>query len=103
MGRHTITKEDAVTTLVIDRGTLPESISSHFETPRLRVKIPQGGGKATITPVIDSADHDNETDNLNVIHGMREKILAGINAPDSECERVPDDWINRNVWDDGNV
>jgi len=86
-----------VTTLVIDRGILPESLATLFRTPRVKVQQREDGGKATITPVIDPADYDNETDYLNAIPGMMDSIIEGVNAPDSECKRVPDDWISHRV------
>jgi len=86
-----------VTTLVIDRGILPESLATLFRTPRVKVHQRENGGKATITPVIDPADYDNETDYLNAIPGMMDKIMAGINAPEDEWEEVPEDWIDRSV------
>jgi hypothetical protein len=86
-----------VTTLVIDRGTLPESLSSLFQTPRVKVKIPRGGGKATITPTIDADDYENIEDYIDAVPGLREKLIAGANAPDSECIEAPADWISDGV------
>jgi hypothetical protein len=34
---------------------------------------------------------------IEAIPLMMEIIEEGINAPDSECDDVPEDWINRNV------
>jgi len=86
-----------VTTLVIDRRTLPESISSLFQTPRVKVQQREGGGKATITPVIDADDYADDDDYVDSIPGLRAEIFAGMTAPDSEFMDAPDDWINRNV------
>ena len=57
-------------TQVMDCRTLPEPLSSHSD--------------------IDPNDYDNDTDYLNAIPGMREKIIAGLNTPLSECEPIPE-------------
>jgi len=47
-----------------------------------------------IAAFINPDDYDNDTDYLNAIPGMAEKLLAGHNTPLSEC--IPADQI----WDD---
>jgi hypothetical protein len=64
--------------LLINRKDLPEPLLS-------------------IDDYIDPDDYDNETDFLNAIPGMREKIINGLNTPLEDCADVPDDWIKRNV------
>jgi len=80
-------------TMVIDRATLPDTVSHCFAAPRIAV-IPQQDGDVTLSPVIDPDDYDNDTDYLNAIPGMMESIMESINAPKSE--RVPFDKL----WDD---
>jgi len=83
-------------TLVIDRQTLPLPVSSFFTVPRIAVSQ-QRGGDVTLSPVIDPADYDNETDYINAVPGLAEKILAASSAPASE--RVTYDKL----WDDDDV
>jgi hypothetical protein len=45
-------------------------------------------------PIIDPDDYDNDTDYLNAIPGMAEKLIEGMNTPLSECERVPRNFYN---------
>jgi len=49
-----------------------------------------------MSPIIDSDYYDNDTDYLNAIPGMAEKIIAGHNTPLSECYDVPEEWFNIN-------
>jgi len=83
-----------MTTMVLERKTLPESLSSYFVTPRIAVSQTKNGGEVTLSPVIDPNDYDNDTDYLNAIPGMMESIMESINAPKSE--RVP----LKKVWPD---
>jgi len=83
-----------VTTLVIDRCILPESLATLFRTPRVKVQQQLDGGDATFSPVIDPNDYDNATDYLSAIPGMMESINDGIDAPESECDDMPDDWFD---------
>jgi len=85
-----------MTTMIIDRSTLPETVSYRFASPRIAV-IPQKDGDVMLSPVIDPADYDNDTDYLNAIPGMAELIIESMNAPASEFIDVPDEWIDRNV------
>jgi PHD/YefM family antitoxin component YafN of YafNO toxin-antitoxin module len=48
----------------------------------------QRGGDVLLSPIIDPDDYDNDTDYLNAIPGMAEKLIEGMNTPLSECE----DW-----------
>jgi len=81
-------------TLVIDRTTPVGDILSLMGTPRARIDV--NAGRGTIAPVIDPADYDNDTDYLNAIPGMAEKLIEGMNTPLSECEDIPEEW--RNVY-----
>ncbi len=59
--------------------------------------IARKGLSKTLLSVGNSDDYDSETDFLNAIPGMREKIINGLNTPLDECIDVPEDWIKRNV------
>jgi hypothetical protein len=83
-------------TLVLERETLPEPLSSYFSAPRIAM-IPQQDGDMMLSPVIDPADYDNDNDYLNAIPGMRESILAASASPVSDDVDVPADWIKRRV------
>jgi len=83
-----------MTTIVIDRESLPESVSSLFHTPRIVVLQRQSGGAALFSPVVNPDDFDNDTDYLNAIPGMMESIMASINAPPEEREQVPEELFN---------
>ena len=86
-----------MSTLVIDRATLPESVSSLFSSPRVAVMRRRNDGGVTLFPIINPEGFDNDTDYLNAIPGMVDKILAADNTPDDEWEDVPADWIKRDV------
>jgi hypothetical protein len=79
--------------MIIDRAALPDSVSDLFGVPRIAV-VQQRGGDVLLSPVIDPADYDNDTDYLSAIPGMMESINEGIDAPDSECDDMPDDWFD---------
>jgi len=81
-------------TIVIDRESLPESVSSLFRTSRIVVQQQKCGGAAVFSPVINPDEFDNDTDYLNAIPGMMESIIASINAPEEERERVPEEMFN---------
>jgi PHD/YefM family antitoxin component YafN of YafNO toxin-antitoxin module len=51
-----------------------------FKSPQFQV--------AAVNAIIDTDDYDNDTDYLNAIPGMAEKLIEGMNTPLSECE----DW-----------
>jgi hypothetical protein len=82
-------------TLVIDRATLPDSVSDLFGVPRIAV-VQQRGGDVLLSPVIDPADYDNDTDYLNAIPGMADSIIKSMNAPMSEFEDIPRNRSGRN-------
>jgi len=75
-------------TLVIDRRTLPSSVSSFFTVPRIAVSQ-QRGGDVTLSPIIDPDDYDNDTDYLNAIPGYMGKIDETLTSPNEEWEEVP--------------
>jgi hypothetical protein len=47
--------------------------------------------------IIDPDSYDSETDFLNAIPDMREKIIEGLNTPLEECVDVQEGWIKCNV------
>jgi hypothetical protein len=79
--------------MIIDRAALPDSVSDLFGVPRIAV-VQQQGGDVLLSPVIDPADYDNDTDYLNAIPGMTEKLINGMNTPLSECETVPEECFH---------
>jgi hypothetical protein len=79
--------------MILDRRTLPEPLSYCFLAPRIAV-VPQQGGDVILSPIIDPDDYDNDTDYINAVPGLAEKILAARNAPASERERVPRELFN---------
>ncbi len=81
-----------MTTMVIDRRTLPESLSSLIGAPRVVVQQRQDGGEVLLSPVIDPADFDNDTDYLNAIPGMVESLIEARNASASERIPLEDIW-----------
>jgi len=81
-----------MTTLVIDRTTPIDSILSIMGASELRLYVDAGRG--IIAPVIDPDDYDNDTDYLNAIPGMAEKLIRGMNTPLSECETVPKEYFH---------
>jgi hypothetical protein len=80
-------------TLVLER-TTPMDVLFSFVGAGEQVRIKKESDKVTITPIVDPADYDNDTDYLNAIPGMAEKIDAARNAPKSERKPVPREWFN---------
>jgi hypothetical protein len=86
-----------MTTLIIDRQTLPEPLLSLIGgAPRIVVSQRQDGGEIILTPTtktnsddIDPADYDNDTDYINAIPGMAERLIESMNAPASEFKPAP--------------
>jgi len=87
-----------MTTLVIDRETLPEPLLAYIGASRIMVKCDVD--RILLTPAIEADcpdsddyinpdDFNNDTDYINAVPGLAEKILAARNAPASERERVP--------------
>jgi len=91
-----------VTTLVIDRQILPEPLLSFIGAPRVRVEC--DANRVVLTPeagaddeyadeydpeLIDPDDYDSETDYINAIPGLAERLIASANAPASEFTPVP--------------
>jgi len=88
---YTITKEDAVTTLVIDRKALPEPLLSFIGADRIMVE--GEADRIVLTPAdesepeeydIDPDDYPNTTAYFNAIPGAVDRLLAYRNLPDSE-------------------
>ncbi len=78
-------------TMVIDRASLPETVSHCFASPRIAV-IQRQDGDVTLSPIIDPDDYGNDTDYLNAVPGMADKILAARNSPASDDEDIPEEW-----------
>jgi hypothetical protein len=81
-----------VETLVLER-TTPIDTLFYFMGASEQLRIVKETGRATIEPVINPDDYDNDTDYLNAIPGLMEAIDAEIDSPMSEDEDVPEDWI----------
>jgi len=92
----------AVTTLVIDRHILPEPLLSFIIAPR--IKVEGEANRVVLTPdaevddeyadeydpeLIDPDDYNSETDYLNAIPGLAERLIASANAPASEFTTIP--------------
>jgi hypothetical protein len=88
-----------MTTLVIDRQTLPETILPFIGSPRIAVAAESG--RVILSPAedetepyidgpdidyIDPADYPDTTAYLNAIPGMAESIISGMNMPLNELE-----------------
>jgi hypothetical protein len=87
-----------MTTLVLERTTPMETLFSFMgASEQVRIVRETEGAPAIIAPVIDPDDYGNDTDYLNAIPGMAESIIELMNAPDSEFEDVPEEYISRNV------
>jgi hypothetical protein len=87
-----------VETLVLER-TTPIDTLFYFmgASEQLRIVREPERATATIAPIINPDDYDNDTDYLNAIPGLMEAIDAEIESPMSEDEDVPEDWIAKNV------
>jgi len=93
-----------MTTLVIDRQTLPETLLSFIESPRVLVSAESD--RVVLTPAADEADdseyefdidpddYPDTTAYLNAIPGMAESLITLMNTPLSECEEVPEEYFN---------
>jgi hypothetical protein len=104
-GRFT-DKERDMTTLVVDRQTLPEKIMSLIgDAPRILVSQGKYGDRdIVLSPAaeddepgveyIDPADYEDETAYINAIPGLTERLLAYRNLPASEFEEVPEEYFN---------
>lgn len=80
-------------TLLLKRTTPMDTLFSFVGASDL-VRIEKESGRATISPVIDPADYDNETDYINAIPGMAEKLIMYHNAPASEFEPASPESFN---------
>jgi len=87
-----------VQTLLLERTTPIDTLFSFMGAgEQLRVVRETERTPAVIAPVIDPDDYDSETDYINAVPGLAEKILAASNSPRSEDEDVPEEWRKRNV------
>jgi hypothetical protein len=85
-------KEEFMETLVIDRSTPIDALFSFMGAQRVKIEMKKTG-RASISPVIDPDDYDNDTDYLSAIPGMAESIMAASASPRSKDIRSPEDWI----------
>ena len=93
-----------MTTLVIDRQTLPETLLSFIESPRVlvsaesdRVILTPAADEAVAEPEeydIDPDDYPDTTAYLNAIPGMAESLIELMKTPLSEYETVPEEYFN---------
>ena len=94
-----------MTTLVIDRQTLPETLLSFIGSPRVLVSAESD--RVVLTPVeadeveaepeeydIDPDDYPDTTAYLNAIPGAVERLLSYRNLPDSAFEEIPEEYFN---------
>jgi hypothetical protein len=95
-----------MTTLVIDRQTLPEAILPFISSPRIAVSAEPD--RVVLSPAtdenayingpdndcIDPADYDDDTDYLCAIPGLVERFRAYRNLPDSAFTPVPSEYFN---------
>jgi len=93
-----------MTTLVIDRQTLPETLLTFIGSPRVLVSAESD--RVVLTPVteeaeaepeeydIDPDDYPDTTAYLNAIPGAVERLLAYRDLPDSEFTPVPREYFN---------
>jgi len=80
-----------MTTLVIDRETLPELFLTYIDANRIKVECdvnrilltPAPDADTSDDDYIDPADYPDTTAYLNAIPGMAESIIASVNAPAS--------------------
>jgi hypothetical protein len=86
-------------TLVIDRATLPEPMSSRFTSPRIAM-IRQRGGDYLLSPIIDPDEYDIDPDDypdttayLNAIPGCAERLIESLNNP-GEHRPLPKDFFD---------
>jgi len=82
-------------TLMLERTTPMDTLFSFIGAERIVLSKNNGEHSGQFTAVIDPDDYDNDTDYLNAIPGMAEKILAARNSPASEDEDIPEDWRNQ--------
>ncbi len=88
-------------TLVIERKTLPKRILSYFDTNSI-VRIAHDADNIVFTPAsefdedddINPDDYDDDTDYINAIPGMKERLLESLNAPVSEFKPAPRKYFN---------
>jgi hypothetical protein len=92
-------------TLVIDRQILPEPHFSFIGAGADKVQVTKERGGVFLAPVaeldndeyidgpdsryIDPADYASDTEYLNALPGIAERIVASMNAPASEFTTIP--------------
>jgi len=81
-------------TLTLERTTPMDALFSFIGAERIVLSKNDGEHRGQFMAVIDPDDYDNDTDYLNAVPGMAEKILAARNSPVSEDEDIPEDWRN---------
>jgi len=84
--------------LVIDRQILPEPLFSFIGAGTERVQVTKERGGVFLAPAaaevdkgeyIDPADYANDTEYLNALPGVAERLIASMNAPASEFTTIP--------------
>ncbi|MDR2693900.1 MAG: hypothetical protein LBB74_06760 [Chitinispirillales bacterium] len=94
-----------MTTLVIDRQTLPEPLLSLIGgAPRVLASQRYDGGDIVLTPAtegdgpdseyINPDDYPDETAYLNALPGVAERLIKSMNAPASEFEPASRESFN---------
>jgi len=98
-----------VTTMVIERKTLPKTLLSFFGANHVRVE--GEAGRVVLTPAketdddddyvdgpdsryIDPADYPDETAYVNAIPGLADMLIASAKLPRSEFKPVPRKFFN---------
>jgi LDH2 family malate/lactate/ureidoglycolate dehydrogenase len=81
-------------TLMLERTTPMDALFSFIGAERIVVSKNDGEHIGQFMAVIDPDAYDNDTDYLNAVPGMAEKILTARNTPTSEDEDIPGDWRN---------
>jgi len=100
-----------MTTLVINRKTLPEPFLSYIDTNRV-VRAERDADNIVFTPAaeadeyeeyddeadddggINPDDYDDDTDYILAIPGMKERLLKSMNLPASEFHPLPEKYFN---------
>jgi len=101
-----------VTTMVIERKTLPKAISSLFRSPHVHIRVEGGADRVLLTPAndadddncehvdgpdsryIDPDDYPDETAYVNAIPGLADMLIASAKLPRSEFKPVPRKFFN---------
>jgi len=93
-----------VTTLVIDSQTLPEPLFSIIGKAASRIRVVGDANEVILTPTtepdgpddgyIDPADYANDTEYLNALPGVAERLISYNDLPRSEFRPAPRKFFN---------